>query len=123
MFLSVLKSKIEKACVTGLLPNEDEGICIPYELMQAAGLIDHERVIVTNLHNGRRFETIINAGKPRSHQVELMGAAALLATIGDRITILSFAILDQDSARTFRPRSVLLDKDNHQTTRSDTYFV
>jgi aspartate 1-decarboxylase len=123
MFLSVLKSRIERACVTGLLPNDQEGISIPYELMQTAGFIDHERVIVTNLHNGRRFETVINTGKPRSYQIELMGAAALLATIGDRITILSFTILDEESARTFRPRLVLLDKDNHQTTRTDTYFV
>jgi aspartate 1-decarboxylase len=123
MFLSVLKSRIEKACVTGLLPNEDEEVTVPYEIMQAAGFVDHERVMVTNLNNGRRFETVICAGKPRSHQVELKGAAALWATLGDRITILAFAVLDQESARTFRPRSVILDKDNHQTMRADTYFA
>ncbi|MCS7063742.1 MAG: aspartate 1-decarboxylase [Methylacidiphilales bacterium] len=123
MLLTVVKSKIEKACITGLRPNDDEMISIPLELIQAAGLYDHEKVLVTNLHNGRRFETVVIAGKPRSHQIELGGAAALLATIGDRITIISFAIMDDESARSFRPRSILLDKDNHQTTRPDTFFV
>ena len=112
MQIHVLKSKIHRAEVTGAHVNYEGSLTIAADLMEKAGLLPYERILCSNLANGNRFETYAIAGRAGSGEIVLNGATAHLGKIGDRITIMSYAVVDESAARTWSPRVIVLGEAN-----------
>ncbi|MDR1601618.1 MAG: aspartate 1-decarboxylase [Tannerella sp.] len=109
MYIEVLKSKIHRVTVTDANLNYVGSITIDENLMEAAGLIEYEKVHVLNNNNGERFETYVIKGARDSGTICLNGAAARRVQPGDIVIILSYAQIDHTEARTFRPAIVFPD--------------
>ncbi len=112
MFLQVLKSKIHRAVVTEANLNYVGSVTIDEELMDAAGLIEGERVQVVNNNNGARLETYVITGERHSGQICLNGAAARQVQIGDILIIMAYAWMTPEEAKGFKPSSVYPDEHN-----------
>lgn len=106
MLIHVLKSKIHRATVTDADLNYVGSITIDEDLMDAANLIEGEKVQIVNNNNGERFETYVITGARGSGTITLNGAAARRVMKGDIIIIISYAILDAEEAKTFKPSIV-----------------
>lgn len=113
MLTSLLKSKIHRAKVTGASVDYEGSLTIAADLAERVGLRAYERILVGNLANGERFETYVIYGPPGSGAIELNGATAHLGNPGDRLTIMSFAWLDQAEAKQHTPAVIVLDEHNH----------
>ncbi len=100
------KSKIHRATVTDANLNYEGSITIDAAIMEAANMIDGERVQVVNNNNGERLETYIIAGERHSGTICLNGAAARKAQVGDILIIISYALMDMEDARNFNPVTV-----------------
>ena len=112
MQLTLLKSKIHRATVTGASLDYEGSLAISADLAELVGLVPHEKILVGNLSNGQRFETYAIYGEPRRGLVELNGATAHLGKIGDRITIMSFARCTLEEAAVHEPHIVVLNEKN-----------
>ena len=112
MQVQLLKSKIHRAQITGASLEYEGSLSIDEELMEKVGLLPYERVLCSNLANGNRFETYAIPGERASRAVVLNGATAHLGRIGDRITVMSFTILDASEAKKWRPRVIVLGERN-----------
>jgi aspartate 1-decarboxylase len=112
MQIEILKSKIHRVHVTQADINYIGSITIDEELMIAANLIENEKVQVVNVSNGERLETYVIKGERGSGVICLNGAAARKAVIGDIVIIISFAQMDFEMAKTFKPHIVFPDKNN-----------
>jgi len=88
----LLKSKIHRACVTVADVEYEGSIEVPSDLMDAVGLIEGEKVLVTSASKGGRLETYVQAGKPGTGRIVMNGGAAHVIKAGERITIMSFAL-------------------------------
>ena len=108
----MLKSKIHQAMVTGVFRDYSGSLTIDSDLMEEAGLLPHEKILVANLENGERFETYVIPGNPGARQIEINGAAAHKGKVGDRIIILSFVTMDAETAETWTPKVLVLEGDN-----------
>lgn len=115
MRVTLLKSKLHRAVVTGASPDYAGSISLPPDLIEQAGLIEYEKVLVANVANGARFETYVIAG--REGEVILNGAAARLGQPGDRIIVMAWAEFDAAEALSFRPKVVLVGADNRAGRR------
>lgn len=111
MMIEVLKSKIHCAQVTQANLNYIGSITIDEDLMDAANMIEGEKVQIVNNNNGERFETYIIKGERGSGCICLNGAAARKAVVGDTVIIISYALMDFEEAKTFRP-SVIFPENN-----------
>lgn len=109
MFIEVVKSKIHRVTVTEANLNYIGSITIDEDLLDAANLIANERVSIVNNNNGERFETYIIKGERGSGVVCLNGAAARKAQPGDIIIVMSYAMMDFEEAKTFKPSVVFPD--------------
>lgn len=118
MNVTLLKSKIHMACVTGADVSYEGSLVIAPELMDEVGLYPYEKVLVANLNTGARFETYVIRGGAGSSDIKLNGATARLGQIGDRLTIFAFASLVESDAASFDPKIILLDKENRVVRRS-----
>jgi aspartate 1-decarboxylase len=85
---------------------------IAADFMEKTGLMPFERILVSNLENGNRFETYVIAGEWGSGIISLNGATAHLGKIGDKVTIMSYAGLDEREAKNWRPRVIVLGAEN-----------
>ena len=103
MFIEVVKSKIHRVTVTEANLNYIGSITIDEDLLDAANLIANEKVSIVNNNNGERFETYIIKGERGSGVVCLNGAAARKAQPGDIIIVMSYAMMDFEEAKTFKP--------------------
>jgi len=112
MLVTLLKSKIHRATVTGASVDYEGSLTIASDLAERAGFARFERILVGNMGNGNRFETYVIYGAPGSGAIELNGATALLGKPGDRLTIMSFAQLTPEEAASHKPRALLLGPDN-----------
>lgn len=112
MFLQLLKSKIHRAIVTEANLNYVGSITIDEELMDAAGLLEGERVQIVNNNNGARLETYVIKGERHSGQICLNGAAARQVQIGDVLIIMAYAWMSPEEAKGFKPMSVYPDEHN-----------
>lgn len=112
MIIEVLKSKIHRATITQAELHYEGSITIDAALIEAAGLLVHEKVQVVNNNNGQRFETYVIKGAPHSGIICLNGACARLAQVGDTVIIMSYAQLPIEKAATHTPTVILLDDDN-----------
>lgn len=111
MMIQVLKSKLHRVKVTDANLNYIGSITIDEALLDAANMIAGEKVQIVDNNNGERFETYIIAGERGSGCICLNGAAARKVQIGDTIIIISYALMDFEEAKTFKPW-VVFPKDN-----------
>ena len=111
MMIEVLKSKIHCAQVTQANLNYIGSITIDEDLMDAANMIEGEKVQIVNNNNGERFETYIIKGERGSGCICLNGAAARKVVVGDTVIIICYALMDFEEAKTFRP-SVIFPENN-----------
>ena len=109
MFIEVVKSKIHRVTVTEANLNYIGSITVDEDLLDAANLIANEKVAIVNNNNGERFETYIIKGERGSGVVCLNGAAARKVQPGDIIIIMSYALMDFEEAKTFKPSVVFPD--------------
>lgn len=112
MQLTLLKSKIHRATVTGASLDYEGSLTVSADIAEMVGLLAYEKVLVGNLQNGERFETYVIYGAPQKGLIELNGATAHLGKIGDLLTIMSFAQLTVEEGATHRPRIAVLDRQN-----------
>lgn len=112
MFRTVFKSKLHRATVTEANLNYVGSITIDEDLLDAADICVNEKVQVVNNNNGARLETYAIPGPRGSGMICLNGAAARLVQPGDRVIIITYAVIDDKEARTFKPTVVFLDDAN-----------
>jgi len=112
MTIEVLKSKIHRATVTEANLNYIGSITIDEDLMDAARLIENEKVSIYNITNGSRFDTYVIKGERRSGVICLNGAAAHKVAVEDLIIIISYAAMDIEEAKKFKPHIIFPDKNN-----------
>jgi len=109
MMIEVMKSKIHCARVTEANLNYMGSITIDEDLMDAANLIAGEKVSIVNNNNGERFETYIIKGERGSGCICLNGAAARKVQVGDIVIIMSYALMDFEEAKSFKPSVIFPD--------------
>ena len=112
MFVKLLKSKLHRARVTDAKLDYPGSIAIDSALIEAAGLLPYESVLVADLNNGNRLETYVVPAEARSGQIVVLGAAARLIQPRDIVIILSFGFFTPEEAKKFKPRIVVLDENN-----------
>lgn len=117
MFIEVLKSKIHRVTVTDADLNYIGSITIDRTLMEAAGLIEYEKVQILDNNNGERFETYVIAGEANSGTICLNGAAARRVQRGDIVLILSYASMDFEEAKRFKPTVIFPDTDTNRLVK------
>lgn len=113
MLIHVVKSKIHRVKVTEANLNYIGSLTVDQELMDAAGMIENEKVQVVNLNNGSRLETYLIPGERKSGVVCLNGAAARLVQPGDLVLIISYGILSLEEAKSFKPTLVFPDSNTN----------
>ncbi|MBE6300409.1 MAG: aspartate 1-decarboxylase [Parabacteroides sp.] len=109
MLIEVVKSKIHRVTVTEANLNYIGSITIDEDLLDAANLIANEKVSIVNNNNGERFETYVIKGERGSGVVCLNGAAARKVQPGDVVIIMSYALMDFEEAKTFKPSVIFPD--------------
>ena len=109
MLIEVMKSKIHCARVTEANLNYMGSITIDEDLMDAANLIAGEKVAIVDNNNGERFETYIIKGERGSGCICLNGAAARKVQVGDVVIIMSYALMDFEEAKSFKPSVIFPD--------------
>lgn len=109
MMIEIVKSKIHRVTVTGADLNYVGSISIDENLMDAANLIENEKVQVLNLNNGERLDTYVIKGARGSGDISLNGPAARKVLPGDIIIIVSYATMDFEKAKTFKPTLLFPD--------------
>jgi len=112
MKLQVFKSKIHRVKVTQADLNYIGSITIDEDLMDAANIIENERVQIVNINNGERLETYVIKGERGSGTICLNGPAARKVAVGDIIIIISYAYMDVDEARLHAPVTVHPNENN-----------
>jgi aspartate 1-decarboxylase len=112
MTIQVLKSKIHRVRITQAELHYVGSITIDVALMEAANLIEGEKVQVVNINNGERLETYVIRGERHSGTVCLNGPAARKAAVGDVVIVISYASLDFEEAKRFKPSVIFPDPDN-----------
>lgn len=112
MQINMLKSKIHRAVVTQAELDYVGSITIDSALMEAAGMIEYEKVQIVDINNGERFETYIISGESGSGVICLNGAAARCVQKGDKVIIMAYCTLSEDEAKTHRPTVVFVDDEN-----------
>lgn len=112
MQITILKSKIHRATVTEANLNYVGSITIDENLMDAANIIEYEKVSIVNNNNGARFDTYVIRGERGSGVICLNGAAARLVQPGDVVIIMAFAVMEAEEAKTFKPTVIFPDAEN-----------
>jgi aspartate 1-decarboxylase len=112
MFVKLLKSKLHRATVTDTKLHYPGSIAIDPVLMEAAGILPYESVLIADLNNGSRLETYVVPTEAKSRDVIIMGAAAQLMKPKDFVIIMSFGFFTPEEAKEFKPKVVVLGKNN-----------
>ena len=112
MFLHIHKSKIHRATITEANLNYVGSITIDEDLMEAANLLEGEKVQIVNNNNGERIETYVIKGERGSGKICLNGAAARKAEVGDIVIIISYALMTVEEAKTYKAVTVFPDAEN-----------
>ena len=109
-----MKSKLHKVTVTEANLQYIGSVTIDEDLMDAVNLIENEKVQIVNINNGERLETYVIKGKRGSGGICLNGPAARKAMVGDVVIIISYATMDFEEAKTFKPKVVFPDIETNQ---------
>jgi aspartate 1-decarboxylase len=115
MYISIMKSKIHRARVTDANLNYTGSITIDEELMEAADIVENEKVQVVNNNNGARFETYVIKGERGSGTICLNGAASRLVQKGDVIIIISYCHVKKEEEKNIKPKVIFVDENNKIT--------
>jgi len=113
MLIHVVKSKIHRVKVTGADLNYIGSITIDEDLMDAANIVQGEKVQVVNNTNGERLETYVIPGPRKSGEITLNGAAARKVSPGDVLILISYGLMDMESAKNFKPALVFPDEETN----------
>jgi aspartate 1-decarboxylase len=114
MFIEVVKSKIHNVSVTEANLNYIGSITIDEDLLDAAGILENEKVQVVNINNGERLETYVIRGDRGSGSICLNGAAARKVAVGDVVIIISYASMTPEEAKSFKPKIVFPDTNTNK---------
>ena len=114
MFIEVCKSKIHRVTVTGADLQYVGSITIDEDLMDASNIIENEKVQIVDINNGERLETYVIRGERGSGEIILNGPAARKVSVGDIVIIVSYATMDFDEAKRFKPRIVFPDTETNR---------
>ena len=117
MFIEVVKSKIHLATVTEANLKYVGSVTIDEDLMDAANIIQNEKVQIVNVNNGERFETYVIKGKRNSGVLCLNGPAARKVQVGDVVIVISYALLDFEEAKKFEPSFVFPDTETNKIVK------
>jgi aspartate 1-decarboxylase len=109
MFRELCKSKIQSATVTETNLYYQGSITIDSTLMEAADIVEYEKVQILNLNNGQRIETYVIEGENGSGVICLNGAAARHAHPGDKVIIISYCLIEEGKVRNWKPKIVVVD--------------
>jgi aspartate 1-decarboxylase len=112
----MLRSKIHRATVTESNLNYEGSITIDETLMQAAGILPYEQVMISNINNGERFETYVIPGARGSGTVCLNGPTARKGVVGDKIVIFCYEYYNEEELKRFKPSIVKVDEKNRRVT-------
>jgi aspartate 1-decarboxylase len=104
--IQILKSKVHRATVTEANIDYVGSLTMDQDLMEAANMLEHEKIQVVNVNNGERIETYLIKGERGSGIICLNGPAARKAVVGDIVIIISYALMDFELAKTFKPTVV-----------------
>ncbi len=110
MYITVLRSKIHRAVVTGSDKDYEGSLTLDSALMAAAEMVEYEKVDVWNVSNGERFSTYLIPGL--KGDVIVNGAAAWRAKPGDKLIVSSFATMERETVRNWKPTIVIVDEEN-----------
>ncbi|WP_461532598.1 aspartate 1-decarboxylase [Sinomicrobium sp.] len=113
MQIQIVKSKIHRVTVTGANLNYIGSITVDEALMEAANIIEGEKVQIVNINNGERLETYVIKGNRGSGEITLNGPAARKVQQGDIIIIISYALMDFEKAKQFQPSLVFPNTENN----------
>jgi len=113
MQIEILKSKVHRAVITEANLNYVGSLTLDVDLMDAANLIENEKITIVNSNNGERLETYLIKGERGSGVVCLNGPAARKGTVGDIVIIISYATLDFEEAKSFKP-SIVFPKEGNK---------
>ena len=113
MLVNVVKSKIHRVKVTGADLNYIGSVTIDEDLMEAANIIEGEKVQIVNNNNGERLETYVIPGERASGEITLNGAAARKVAKGDILIIISYGIMEIEEAKSFKPSLVFPNEENN----------
>lgn len=113
MTLEMLKGKIHRATVVQAELDYVGSITVDEELLEAAGILEYEKVQIVDINNGSRFETYTICGERGSGMICLNGAAARCVSTGDKIIIMAYAGVDAKEAKEHKPKVVFVDEKNH----------
>ncbi len=116
MQIQVVKSKIHRVKVTGADLNYIGSITIDEDLMDAANIIQGEKVHIVNINNGERLETYVIPGPRKSGEITLNGPAARKVAKGDIIIIISYGIMDFEKAKMFKPTLIFPNENDNTLT-------
>ena len=116
MNIEVVKSKLHRVTITEADLNYIGSITIDEDLMDAANLIENEKVQVVNINNGERLETYVITGERGTGQICMNGPAARKVAVGDIIIIISYASMDFESAKSFKPAIIFPDTETNKLT-------
>ncbi len=112
MQIEVFKSKIHRVKITQAELHYVGSITIDKDLMEAANIVEGEKVQIVNINNGERLETYVIAGERTSGMICLNGPAARKAQVGDIVIIISYATMDFEEAKKFKPTVIFPDQNN-----------
>ncbi len=112
MTITMLKAKIHRAVVVQAELNYVGSITIDSDLMEAAGILEYEKVQIADVESGNRFETYVIAGEAGSGMICLNGAAARKAQPGDHVIIMAYAQVTPEEAQSMKPKVVFVDEQN-----------
>ena len=112
MLIKVLKGKLHRATVTEAKLHYPGSIAIDSALLEAAGIVPYENVLIADLNNGNRLETYVVPVEPGSGRIEILGAAAQRIKQGDTVIILAFGYCTDQEAREICPQVVVLGEEN-----------
>ncbi|MBQ5624575.1 MAG: aspartate 1-decarboxylase [Phascolarctobacterium sp.] len=112
MLYNMFHGKIHRATVTEANLEYMGSITIDSELLELSGILPGERVQVVDNNNGNRLETYVIAGEPGSGVICLNGAAARQVVVGDTVIIIAYAMMNEEEAKNFVPKVVMVDEKN-----------
>lgn len=112
MTVEMLKGKIHRATVVQAELDYVGSITVDQDLLDAAGILEYEKVQIVDVNNGNRFETYTIAGERGSGMICLNGAAARCVSVGDKIILMAYASMTPEEVRDYHPSVVFVDEAN-----------
>lgn len=112
MWIQLRKSKIHRATLTDANLNYEGSITIDADLLDAANILPGERIQIVNNNNGERLETYVIKGERGTGTICLNGAAARRAEVGDIVILISYAYMQPDEIKDFKPITIHVDENN-----------